>query len=185
MQKTIIILAAASALALAACTDKETSSADPSTQTVAGANDSVSALLAKAGDMKLLTGAMAATGMDGVFSGKGDYTVLAPTDAAFSALGDKGATLSDPEQKAALAAILRDHILPGTLTTADIGRAIDASSGRSVTMRTVGSGSITFARDSQGIIATSADGVKGKITGEGTVGSNGAVLPIDTLLKKV
>ncbi len=142
-------------------------------------------MLSKSGDHKILAGALTATGMDGVFSGKGDYTVLAPSDAAFNGLGDKAAALTAPEQKAALAAILRDHVIPGTLTATDIGKAIDAASGKAVTMRTVGTGSVTFTRDGSAIAVASADGAKARITGDGSVGSNGAILPTDGILKKI
>ncbi|PKB19540.1 putative surface protein with fasciclin (FAS1) repeats [Novosphingobium kunmingense] len=185
MNYPTLLMAAASALAVTACSDKTPTAAGTEAAAEAASGDTVAALIDGSADHKTLAGALKSTGIDGVFGGKGDYTVLAPSDAAFTALGDKAATLTAPEQKAVLAAILRDHVIPGTLTPADIGKAIDASSGKSVTMRTVGSGSVTFTRDGDAIAVASSDGAKAKVLGAGSVGSNGAVLPVDTLLKKV
>lgn len=185
MKYPILLLAAASAFAVSACSDSAPDATGTEAAADAASGDSVAALVGGSADHKTLASALKSTGIESVFSGKGDYTVLAPNDAAFGALGDKAAGLSDPEQKAVLAAILRDHVIPGTLTPADIGKAIDASSGKSVTMRTVGSGSVTFTKDGDAIAVASADGAKAKIQGSGSVGSNGAVLPIDTVLKKV
>lgn len=185
MRFSPILLAAVSAFAVTACSDNGATAEGTEAAADAATGETVSALVSASADHKTLASALTSTGIDSVFTGKGDYTVLAPSDAAFTALGDKGTALTQPEQKAALAAILRDHIIPGTLTPADIGKAIDASSGKSVTMRTVGSGSVTFTKDGDAIAVTATDGAKAKIAGNGSVGSNGALLPIDAVLKKV
>ena len=111
--------------------------------------------------------------------------MLAPTDGAFAALGDKGKALSEPEQKPALAAVLRDHIVPGTLTPEDISKAIDAAGGKPVKMRTVGEGTLSFAKDGEAITVTAADGSTARIEGKAIAANNGVALPISGVLKKV
>lgn len=145
----------------------------------------LTAAIADAGQLKTLSGALASTGISAVFDGQASYTVLAPTDGAFAALGDKGKALNEPEQKPALAAVLRDHIVPGTLTAEDIGKAIDAGGGKPVTMRTVGEGTLSFAKDGDAITVTASDGSTAKIDGAAIAASNGVALPISGVLKKV
>ncbi len=145
----------------------------------------LSAVIADNGELKTFSGALASTGISAVFDGKASYTVFAPTDGAFAALGEKGKALGTPEQKPALAAVLRDHIVPGTLTPEDIGKAIDAGGGKPVKMRTVGEGTLSFARDGETITVTAADGSTAKIEGAAIAASNGVALPISGVLKKV
>jgi uncharacterized surface protein with fasciclin (FAS1) repeats len=55
---------------------------------------------------------------------KGPFTVLAPTNAAFEALGqDTLESLLKPQNRAKLAAILKYHVVPGRVTAADAVRA--------------------------------------------------------------
>ncbi|MGH6787231.1 MAG: fasciclin domain-containing protein [Novosphingobium sp.] len=145
----------------------------------------LAAAIADNSELKTLSDALASTGLSAVFDGKASYTVLAPTDGAFAALGDKGKALSDPEQKPALAAVLRDHIVPGTLTPEDIAKAIKASGGKPVKMRTVGEGTVSFAKDGEAITVTASDGSTAKLEGAAIAASNGVALPIDAVLKKV
>ena len=68
-----------------------------------------------ADDFSILTAALKATGLDGALGHPADnYTVFAPTNAAFEALGQDtiNALLADPD---ALRNILLLHVLPGTV----------------------------------------------------------------------
>lgn len=68
----------------------------------------------KAKNFGTLVAALKATGLDKTLSGKGKFTVFAPTDEAFSKL-PKGTvqTLLKPENKDRLAAILTYHVVSG------------------------------------------------------------------------
>lgn len=184
MKIVVQLLAAAAILTLPACSKGNDGAAATSTEAVK-ADKTLGATLGDDGRFKTLAADLKATGLDGVFTGKGDYTVLAPTEDAFKALGDKAAALSGPEHQAVLAAVLRSHIVPGMLTTDDIGKAIDANKGQPITMRTMGTGSVKFARIGSDYTVTGADGATAKLTGPGVSASNGAVLPIDAVLKKL
>ena len=183
MKHTIHLLAAGALLALPACSKPAATSDSTATEAVKS-EKSLGDVIGGEGRLKTLAASLKSTGLDGVFTGKGDYTVLAPTDAAFTGLGDKAAELTAPDQKAALAAVLRSHVVPGMLTTADIGKAIDANAGKPISMRTMGSGSVSFTRSGAGFTVSADDGATAKLSGEGISASNGAVLPIDAVLKK-
>lgn len=71
----------------------------------------------KAKNFGTLVAALKATGLDKTLSGKGKFTVFAPTDEAFAKL-PKGTvqTLLKPENKDRLAAILTYHVVPAQVT---------------------------------------------------------------------
>lgn len=116
-----------------------------------------------------------------VLAGKGPYTVFAPSDAAFTAsAGDLG----DEAMKAQGAAMLRAHIVPGSLTRADIGAAIDRGAAGTAEMRTMANSLLTFTREGDAIIVTGDNGARARLTGDETVASNGVVQPVDGLLVK-
>jgi uncharacterized surface protein with fasciclin (FAS1) repeats len=120
-----------------------------------------------------------------VFDGTAPYTILAPQDAAFDKLGEAGTELRKPEQRAAMVAIVRDHIIPGYLTPDDIGDAIDRAAGNGVKMRTMGDHVVTFARDGEAITVTQEDGSTARLVGEPLLAGNGVAIPVDGVLKKI
>ncbi len=68
------------------------------------------------GSFKTLVKAMKAAGLTAELSGKGPYTVFAPTDAAFAALPEGVVEkLLQPENKATLKKILTYHVVPGSV----------------------------------------------------------------------
>ena len=73
----------------------------------------------EAGSFKTLVAAVQAAGLVETLSGKGPFTVFAPTDAAFAKLpaGTVEALLAD---KAKLASILTYHVVSGKVLAADI-----------------------------------------------------------------
>ena len=75
---------------------------------------------------KTLANAVKAAGLTETLSGAQPYTLFAPTEAAFQKLPAGAAnSLLTPESKGQLVALLTGHIVPGTVTAADLGRAID------------------------------------------------------------
>ena len=69
-----------------------------------------------------------AAGLAGLLKSDGPFTVLAPTDEAFAALGSHTIeSLLRPENKQALAEILKYHVIPGRVYAAD---AVAAGSGK-------------------------------------------------------
>jgi transforming growth factor-beta-induced protein len=72
-------------------------------------------------DFSTLVAAVKAAGLAETLSGKGPFTVFAPTDAAFAKL-PKGTVedLLKPENKAKLAAILTYHVVGAKVMAADV-----------------------------------------------------------------
>lgn len=124
----------------------------------------------KAGDFNTLIAAAKAAGLVGTLSGKGPYTILAPTDAAFAKLPT--GTVEDllkPENRDQLASILKYHVISGRVSAKQAVTAHMA--------KTLQGGEIIFdLRDGQllvdgaHVIATDIDG------------SNGVVHVIDSVL---
>ena len=73
------------------------------------------------GKFNTLVAAAKAAGLVETLSGKGPYTVFAPTDEAFKKL-PKGTveSLLKPENKDKLVAILKYHVVPGNVMAKDV-----------------------------------------------------------------
>lgn len=175
--RLLLALSVPALLLLAAC-DSE-SATDGAGRVELGAT--VATLLQGEDELSTTQGLIQNTGLAPVLDAAPSYTLLAPTNAAFEALDapvDEGA-----DGKAAAAAIMRGHLLPGYVTLADIEAAIDASDGDSVTMQTMAETPVTFTRDGDGVKVTSADGASATLAGAGVSGGNGVILPIGGVLK--
>ena len=181
-RRPLMAFAALSLLAASACSEdaeqgNEQASAEPSDDTLAEA-------LSGADDMSAVASALGDSGLAQVFDGAGSYTIFAPNDAAFDKLGEAGNALREPGQTAAMAAVLRDHIVPGYLTPADIEAALEAQDGR-VKVETMGDHTLTFTRSGDGIMVTSEDGSRAMLTGTSLKASNGVAIALDGVLKKL
>lgn len=174
-------LAPLAALALAACgagDDKAAADGAP-----AAATRTLAATLDGAADLATLDRVVDNAGLSTVLAGKGPYTVLAPADPAFAA-DAAGTHFTDQTQRAAAAALLRAHILPGALTRADIRDAIARAGPGGARMRTMGDSLVTFTLDGETIVVTATDGARARLTGGEAAASNGVVQPVDALLVK-
>ena len=84
------------------------------------ASDNIVATADKAGAFKTLLAAAQAAGLAEALSGKGPFTVFAPTDEAFAKLpAGTVETLLKPENKSKLVAILKYHVLSGRVYSED------------------------------------------------------------------
>ncbi|MXO58055.1 hypothetical protein GRI89_00655 [Altererythrobacter salegens] len=178
-KRPLAALAALSLLALGAC---DSSDASPSGD-AAPTKDTLAEAISDDSSLSTISGALSQTGLAQVFDGVGSYTLLAPNNDAFDGLGDIGDDLRDPAQKAAMAAILRDHVLPGYMTPADIASAVEAKGG-SVDVETMGNHKLTFSKSGKTIKVTGEDGSSALFTGDAVRASNGVAIPLDGVLKK-
>ncbi|MBX7483265.1 fasciclin domain-containing protein [Qipengyuania qiaonensis] len=154
--------------------DLQTATKDDGTLTLAaalGANDDLGTLREAIGESEL----------SGVLDGSASYTVLAPSNEAFEALGEESSTLLEAEQRPVLVAILRDHLLPGHLTPEAIGEAIEQNGGP-VTMATLGEADVTFFKTGDNLTVAMEDGGTATFSGTAIAANNGVVIPIDTVL---
>jgi uncharacterized surface protein with fasciclin (FAS1) repeats len=178
----ILTALAAATLTLGACAEEaEQDQTEQETASEAG-SETLAQAISDADNLSTAAKVLGDVGLAQVFDGAGSYTILVPNDAAFSALGDVHDTTAGAEHRAALAAILRDHIVPGYLTPADIGAAIDAQGG-TVRAETMGEQTLSFTRDGEAIRVTSEDGSSALIAGDALRASNGVAIPLDGVLK--
>lgn len=123
-----------------------------------------------------------AAGMAPVLSSKEPYTILAPSDAALDKLPAGTLDgLDQPQKKAQLTALLRGHILPGTILTADLDRAVQSGKGKA-TIATMAGEPLTITKDGSGFRITGAGGQGARITGSERPARNGVVHEIDAVL---
>ena len=174
-------LAAAMLLcSLSACSSSEDTpeaAAVPSAQSVA-------ALIADADNLSSLASALEKTGLASVFDGKASYTLLAPDDAAFASLGENGKDMIEGSDNAAIAALLKEHMLPGYVTLDDLAAAIDTSDDGSVTMTNLAGEALTFTREGEAIMVASPDGKQVALNKDALAGGQSIAIPVDGLLKQ-
>lgn len=184
-QRTRRGLAAASALAimLAACSKEPDADRAEAGQAAKVNSESLAELVADDADLSTVAGALSDAGLSQIFQGAAAYTILAPTDEAFKKLGEASADLKTPEQRPAMVAILRDHIVPGYLTPLDIQNAIKLSDDKSVEMKTMGDHTLTFTAEGTTITVKAEDGATAHLSGDPLRASNGVAIPVDGLLK--
>jgi len=120
-------------------------------------------------------------GLTNVLEGVGPYTLFAPADSAFSVDGAP-ADVTDESRRAECAALLRAHIVPGSLTRRDILAAIERDADGSVQMRTMADTLLTFSRDGEAIVVASDSGARSRLTGDERLASNGVLQPVEGLL---
>ncbi|HEX8573110.1 MAG TPA: fasciclin domain-containing protein [Allosphingosinicella sp.] len=132
---------------------------------------------------KTLANAVQAAGLTETLSGAQPYTLFAPTEAAFQKLPAGAAnTLLAPESKGQLVALLTGHIVPGVVTAADLGRAIERGKGKAE-LATVGGSNLSFARSGDSIVITDAAGGQARIARADLLQSNGVVHSVDGVLR--
>ncbi|MBV7264888.1 fasciclin domain-containing protein [Erythrobacter ani] len=168
-------------LLLAAC-GSETDDIETSGNIADRSGDALSEIVGDVGAISIAAGAFERTGLKGILEGDASYTVLAPTDTAFDGLGeDAKAALASEDRGAIVAAVLRDHMVPGALTPDAIRSAIQENDGE-VSLATFGAGNLTLTLDGEQIIIRNESGQSARLTGESIAGNNGVMIPIDAVL---
>ena len=133
-------------------------------------------------DHTTLVAAVKAAGLVETLSGKGPFTVFAPTNAAFDKL-PKGTVdnLLKPENKKMLTGILTYHVVPGKHDAASITKAIEEGKGKA-TFKTVAGGTLTATLEGKDVILTDEKGGKSKVTIADVMQSNGVIHVVDSVL---
>ena len=166
---------------LAACSD---SAGAPETTDESNVDGTLADAVGDVDDLSTVASALDDTGLDSVFDGPGAYTLFAPNDAAFAALGEEGSGLTSEEQRPILVALLRNHVVPGHLTPEAIKQAIKDRGG-DVDMRTLGDGTLTFADGAEGLVVSGGNGEQVQLAGTATATSNGVLIQIGGLLESL
>lgn len=126
-------------------------------------------------DHTTLVAAVKAAGLVDTLSGKGPFTVFAPTNAAFGKLpAGTVETLVKPESKATLTKILTYHVVAGKMNAADLtdGKKLKTVEGETLTVKNAG-GKVTL---------TDAKGGTSTVTIADVNQSNGVIHVVDTVL---
>ncbi len=133
-------------------------------------------------DHTTLVSAVKAAGLVETLSGPGPFTVFAPTNAAFAKL-PAGAVdgLLKPAAKADLTKVLTYHVVPGTMTAAQLSAAIKAGNGKAE-LKTVQGTNLTASEAGGTITLTDPKGGKSVVTQGDVTQSNGVVHVVDTVL---
>ena len=84
-----------------------------------------------------------------------------------------------------MVAVLRDHIVPGYLTPADIRKAVELADNGKVAMRTMGGHTLTFSSAGDTLTATGEDGASVRLDSDALLASNGVAIPVEGLAVKV
>ena len=133
-------------------------------------------------DHTTLVAAVKAAGLVDTLSGKGPFTVFAPTNAAFAKLpAGTVDMLVKPENKEMLTGILTYHVVPGRITAQQIA-AIAARNHGTATLKTVEGEDLRFVKSGKGWLVVDAKGGKSRITIANVMQSNGVIHVVDTVL---
>lgn len=144
---------------------------------------SVGEALAGAADHSSFLQALQSAGLIETLRGAGPYTVFAPTNAAFAALPeDARQRLAAADERDRLINLLSYHIVPGTVTAADLRSAIDRGEGGRAELATVTGSNLTLSRDGDAILLTDGGGGIARITGPDQLHANGVIHGIDTVM---
>ena len=137
-------------------------------------------------DHTTLVQAVSAAGLVDALNGPGPFTVFAPTNEAFAALPPGTVeNLLKPEQKEALANILKYHVVSGDFTPAKLHRELIKQSGSAkgqATLTTLQGETLTFYHEGKGYVIKDAKGDVAHITIAGVKQKNGEIYVIDKVL---
>lgn len=133
-------------------------------------------------DHTTLVAAVKAAGLVETLSGKGPFTVFAPTNEAFAALpAGTVDNLLKPENKDTLTKILTYHVVAGRLTAHDLAKAVTAGGGKAL-VKTVEGDSLTVSKDGSRWAITDDKGDVAHVTIGDVIQSNGVIHVIDKVL---
>nr|WP_086492337.1 fasciclin domain-containing protein [Novosphingobium panipatense] len=176
------------ACCLAACSAQDSppdGSDKGSTTTAATTIETLPQALDNTAGLQTVAEALKETGIEGVFREKAAYTLIAPEDDAFARLGDPAKALTEADDHAALAALIKDHMLTGYMTPQDIAAAIKASKDGKVEIPTLGGGTLTFTAAGGTVSVAAEDGTQASFDGNPVTGGSSIAIPVTGVLKKL
>lgn len=190
MKKSILIVAFAMGISLilnnlsAQAQQKDTTKSTTTTPAApqAPTGDIVSVLTASA-DYATFALAIRSANMESTLKGAGPYTVFAPDNTAFSKLpqGKLDSLMKDP---AKLSAILKEHVVAGTFTKADIIKALTMGKGKA-TLKTIDGQTLTLSVfEQKNLQVTDALGNSALVTSFDLPATNGTIHGLNTVLTK-
>jgi len=143
----------------------------PTISTIASGND----------NFKTLTAALGAVGLVETFDSPGEYTVFAPTDAAFGALPDGTVNNLVANQKDVLKGILTYHVIPAKVSAASLVAAIKANKNYYL-MQTLGGQTLVATIKGGDVQLIDAAGNRSTVVVTDVEASNGIIHGIDAVV---
>ena len=133
-------------------------------------------------DFSTLVTAVKAADLATTLSGKGPFTVFAPTNAAFAKLpAGTVETLVQPANKATLTSVLTYHVVPGRVNAAQLTKLI-RDGGGTATLTTVQGGTLKASLMGDRIMLTDAKGGTAHVVTANVNASNGVIHAIDSVV---
>lgn len=130
-------------------------------------------------DHTTLVTAVKAAGLVETLSGKGPFTVFAPTNNGFGKLPEGTvANLLKKENLGTLKSILTYHVVAGNFKASDVMKLVKDGNGKA-SVKTVQGGMLTIMSTESGLMLSDEKGGKVKITATDLKGSNGVIHVID------
>jgi uncharacterized surface protein with fasciclin (FAS1) repeats len=146
------------------------------------ASKTIVANASAATNLSTLVKAVTAAGLVPTLSGPGPFTVFAPTNDAFGRLAPGTVdTLLQPANKALLTKALTYHVVPGTITAAQLLARIEQGGGK-LTLTTVEGSPLTVTKEVQAVVLTDVNGNKSYVETPDVRQSNGIVHVVNGVL---
>ena len=152
----------------------------PSMMSTTPAGPSIAEVASGNGDFSTLVTALGAAGLAETFSAAGDYTVFAPTNAAFDKLPAGTVNSLVTNQKAQLKGILAYHVVPARITAATLVEAIQANKGY-YHFQTLGGTLVATLKDGN-VQLIDDNGNRSTVIATDVNASNGIIHGIDTVV---
>ena len=171
MRKLVVITAAVSVFALAACGGDE----EPATDRMDEADpETITQIVQGNEEFSTLLQAVGSAGLAETLSGDGPFTVFAPTDDAFAALPEGTLqSLLEPDQQDQLAGILTYHVVPAEVPASEV---------TSGDVETVNGANLTVSVEDGTVTLEDGQGNEALVTQTDIQASNGVIHVIDAVL---
>jgi uncharacterized surface protein with fasciclin (FAS1) repeats len=132
--------------------------------------------------LRVLAAQLRTAELDQLLGGDGPYTLFAPNDAAFTRLAPGiSSELLAPENRSALVALLRYHVVPGVLSTQQLTALMRAGGGRA-TLTTLGGQPLTVTMTGDVVTLTSATGNRSYVEAADVAQINGVIHVVNGVL---
>lgn len=133
-------------------------------------------------DHTTLVAAVKAAGLVDTLSGKGPFTVFAPTNAAFDQLpAGTVDTLLKPENKGMLTKVLTYHVVSGKYDSKALAKLIKRGHGKAQ-LKTVSGGTLTAMMEGSSIVLRDEKGGTSTVTTANVRQSNGVIHVVNAVL---
>lgn len=182
---TLAGLIACMATGLAGCdkqkqTDAQRNAAAKA-EAVVGTKQDVLQALSGASDLSTMTALVKSAGLEKALGGVGNYTLFAPTDAAFARLPEgQRKLLESTDGRPQLLALLRQHIVTGYVAQADLEKGFARSDG-AASLATMGGAPIRLHQRDNKILLGPGDAGP-RIAAAPIVSRNGVIYRIDQII---